>query len=103
MRFKDELQRQLYYRGIIDYCYWEIQEISNHTGKLQSPLEAMIDRATGFDIKKTVEKIDNIKDFVSMIIRCKKKIGYDLKNDKEFLKKLKSIIEQRKADIKPMI
>ncbi len=91
MRFKDELKRQLYYRGQIDYSYWVIQAISDHTGEMKSPLEAMIDKATGFDVHKAVERINEIKYYVSIIIRCKKKLGYDLKNDKEFLKKLKSI------------
>ncbi len=91
MRFKDELQRYLYYVSQIDYCYWVIKEVSKHTGKMESPLEAMIDKATGFDKELVIKQIDEIKYLSSVIIRCKKKLGYDVDNDKKFLKELKKL------------
>ncbi len=94
MRFKDELQRQIYYRGQIDFCYWVIQELAKNKCELQTPLEAMIDKATGFNIQRTIDSIDQIKHMVSSIIRCKKKLGYDPVKDKEFLKKLKDYEKQ---------
>lgn len=34
MKFKDDLQKEIYYRSQIDYCYWMIQEISQHKGEM---------------------------------------------------------------------
>lgn len=91
MRFKDELQRQIYYRSQIDYSYWMIQEISRHNGKMQFPLAAMIDKATGFDKVKILERIDQVKYLVIVIIRCKKKLNYEVDEDKKFLKQLQKL------------
>ena len=88
MKFKDELQKQIYYRSQIDYCYWMIQNISNHKGEIQSPLEAMIDKATGFDKQKVKDALATVIYMVKTIIRCKGKIGYDTATDEEFLAEL---------------
>jgi hypothetical protein len=91
MRFRDSLDRELYYSSQIDFCYWRIQEMSKHTGKMESPLNALIDKATGFDIANTLENITVIRSYVSCIARCKKALGYDPRSDKDFLKKLNEI------------
>ena len=91
MKFKDELQRQIYYRSQIDYSYWMIKEISGHNSKPQSPLEAMVDEATGFSKAKVKERVKEVKYLVSVIIRCKKKLDYDTENDRKLLSKLKKL------------
>lgn len=91
MRFKDDLQRELYYVSQIDYCYWMIQEMSEHKGVMQSPLEAMIDEATGFNKVKVKDQIDTAIYLVTVLIRCKKKLEYDVETDKEFLKEIKKL------------
>jgi hypothetical protein len=88
MRFKDELQEQLYFISQIDYCYWRLQQISEDSSKTESPLAALIDEATGFDKAKIKDLTDQSKYLVSTIIRCKKKLEFDAKGDKELLKKL---------------
>lgn len=95
MRFKDELQQQFYYRSQIDYSYWRIQYISNHSCEIQNPLEAMIDKATGFDKEKVKLKIDEVKYLVKVIIRCKKKIGYDTDRDKKFQTELNKLARKK--------
>lgn len=92
MRFKDELDRQLYYRVQIDYCYWMIQQISKHNAEIQSPLNAMIDRATGFDKAIVKSRIKDVKYCMSVVIRCKEKLGYDTKKDKSFLIEIKKLV-----------
>lgn len=93
MRFKDDLQKEIYYRSQIDYCYWMIQEISQHKGEMQSPLAAMIDEATGFSKAKMKEQIDNAIYLMKVVIRCKPKClaKYDVANDKKFLAELQKL------------
>ena len=91
MRFKDELQRQLYYRSQIDYSYWRIQEISKHNAEMQNPLEALFNKATGFDEAKVLERIKEVKSLAFVIIRCKARLGYDVKSDKQFLYKIRKL------------
>ena len=91
MRFESELQKELYYRSQIYFCYFGIQLISGHMNKPQSPLEAMVDKATGFDKANVKERIKEVRSLIRTIIRCKGKMGYDNSGDKEFLHKLKSL------------
>ena len=65
-----------------------IQEISNHVGKMESPITAMVDAATGFDKERVKMHIKQVKYLAWVIIRCKKKIGYDVTNDRKFLSEL---------------
>lgn len=88
MKFKDDLDRAIWYVSQIDYSYWMLQEISKHSGKMESPLEAMIDRATGFDVEKVRQRINHCILLARTIIRCKTKMGYDAGGDKKFLLKL---------------
>lgn len=86
MRFKDDLERLIYYHSQIDYCYWRISEISKHTGKSECPMDAMVDAATGFDKALVKARIKEVKYLVKTIIRLKPKIGFEPTGDKEFLK-----------------
>lgn len=97
MRFKDELQRQLYYRSQIDYSYWRIQEISKHNAKMQSPLEALIDKASGFEEAQVLERIEEVKYLAQCIIRCKARLGYETKPDKQFLYKIRKLEKETKS------
>lgn len=91
MRFKDDLQRYIYYTSQIDYCYWAIQSISKHTYDACDPLTALIDKATGFDKIKVKNNISNVREAIKTIIRCKKKLSFDTERDEEFLNHLKKI------------
>ena len=97
MRFRDELDRQLYYRSQIDYSYWRIKEISKHNAEMQSPLEALIDKATGFEEAKVLERIEEVKYLASVIIRCKARLGYDTKADKQFLYKIRKLEKETRS------
>ncbi len=97
MRFKDELQRQIYYRSQIDYSYWRIQEISKHNAKMQSPLEALIDKASGFEEAQVLERIEEVKCLASVVIRCKKKLDYETDADKDFLKAIRKLHRETKS------
>lgn len=93
MKFKDDLQKEIHYRSQIDYCYWMLQEISQHHGQMQNPLAAMIDEATGFNKAKVKEKINDCIYLIKTVIRCKPKClaGYDVTEDKKFLKELNKL------------
>ena len=96
MRFKDELQRQIYYRSQIDYSYWRIQEISKHNAEMQNPLDALIDKATGFDEAQVLERIKEVKHLAQCIIRCKARLGYETIPDKQFLYKIRKLEKESK-------
>jgi hypothetical protein len=91
MKFKTELEKQLYYQSQIDYSYWRLKAIYSETGKPQAPLEAMIDKATGFNTVKLKQSIKEIKMLINTIIKCKKELGFDTENDTKSLTELKSI------------
>ena len=90
MRFENDFQRELYYTSQIDCCYFILSEFSKTKDDLRSPIEMMIDKATGFDKKMLLDKVDDVIDLVKTIIRCKKKLECDTDNDAKFLKELRN-------------
>lgn len=96
MRFKDDLQRFIYYKSQIDYCYYAIQEICEQKGELKSPLEMMIDDATGYSKEKLLQRIDEAIYLIKVVIRCKPKCGFEVDSDKKFLSELKKFKNQTK-------
>lgn len=67
MRFKDPIQREIYYRGQIDYCYWYINRIEFDSN---------------FDPLSICKlKIEAIRD----VIRIKKRCGFDYSEDTDSL------------------
>lgn len=71
MRFSDDLQREIYYRSQIDYCYWMLEEISTQPQSKET-------KETSIEMLKC-------------IIKQKPKLGYDVIKDKETLKKVRAI------------
>ncbi len=82
MRFKDPIQREIYYRGQIDYCYWYISRI-----EFDSNFDA---------ISKSKLTIQALRD----IIRMKKRFGFDHEEDEATLKIAISEREKIKVDRK---
>lgn len=82
MRFKDQIQREVYYRGQIDYCYWYISRIEFDSN---------------FDVlSKSKLIIQALRD----IIRMKKRFGFDYSEDEASLKIAISEREKIKVDRK---
>jgi hypothetical protein len=95
VRFKDDLQRWIYYKSQIDYCYFQIKKIQEGLQKPISPIERMVDKATGADIANEIKIVDGLIYLVKTMIRCKCKINEDgIDADKGFLSLLKT---QRKG------
>ncbi len=82
MRFKDPIQREISYRGQIDYCYWYISRIE---------FDSNFD-----DLSICKLKIVAIRD----IIRMKKRFGFDYSEDEASLKIAISEREKIKVDRK---
>lgn len=91
MKFKDALQKELYYRAQIDYYYWLLHEIAEPKDEAKSPIEALIDEATGYNEAKVKQNIKHVKDMVKSIIKWKEKIDCDTEPDKKLLEKLKTL------------
>ncbi len=82
MRFKDQIQREIYYRGQIDYCYWYISRI-----EFDSNFDAL---------SKSKLTVQALRD----IIRMKKRFGFDYTEDDASLKLAISKREKNKFDLK---
>jgi hypothetical protein len=76
--------------AIIGACYFELKGILKtlDDDKRRSPLEILIDRATGFETELITEKIKNSIEILETIIQYKKILDDDFSSDEEFLDKL---------------
>lgn len=91
MRFKDELQKEIYYISQIDYCYWQISEIAKEKYIPVDPITNLINQVTGFTKAQDKSKILELIYLMGVIIRCKTKLGYEVDNDVQFKEKLRGI------------
>ena len=91
MRFQNGLQREIYYIGQIDFCYFALNEMSADSIEKLSPIESMVKSATGMDRHLIEQQITSSIELVKCIIKCKKKLSYDIDADKELLVKLRKI------------
>ena len=101
MMFKNNLEKEIYYRSQIDYCYWRIQDISKHNAAPQSILDALIDKSTGFDKTLVFERIKEVKYLSGVIIRCKSRLGINAKSDSRFLYEIKKLEKEMKNNPLP--
>lgn len=72
----------------IDYCYYMLQEIANEKPEQLSPIEIMIDRASGYGKAKQQETFETAKSLLEEIISSKKIIEADYSKDQIALSKL---------------
>lgn len=96
-KFANAFEKELYYVSQIDFSYWMLKKISNHSSKIENPLNAMIGRATGFDKIKVLQQIKACKYYAGVIIRCKEKLNYETENDKKFLTAIKKLERENPA------
>lgn len=74
--------------GRIDYGYWILNQL-NEQLDYQTPVEKMINVATGFDKETLICAISAVKD----IVKCKKIAGYDNSVDKKYLAQLRKLLK----------
>lgn len=91
MRFENAFQRELYYIGQLDFCYFALKEMSADSVEKLSPIESMVDSATGMDRHLIEQKVSSSIELVKCIIKCKTKLSYDISEDKNLLVKLRKI------------
>lgn len=72
----------------IDYCYYALQEIAFEKPKQLSPIELMIDKASGYDKAQQKEVFESVKSLFEEIIRSKKLIEADYSKDELALYKI---------------
>ena len=96
MRFKDDLQRHLYYVSQIDYCYFCLTKVYEEEDNFDrnKTLNRLIDRATGYDKAEFERTVKNVLYWTMVIIRSKKAIGWDYSLDKDFEKKIKLLVRK---------
>lgn len=69
----------------VDYCYYALQEMSKRLTATQSPLDRMIDNATGYSKAKYQEYKEETIELLEQVIKAKKVIGANYDNDKKAL------------------
>jgi len=70
----------------IDCCYYLLQEAQNKLSKSKSPVEIMIDKATGYDKLEIEQMKKDVIDLLNQIIEAKKIIEVDYDNERKILK-----------------
>lgn len=82
------MDKAIQYIGEIDYCYFCLQEIQKSLSIARSPLERMVDAATGFD----AAQFDRAKKegiyLIKHIIKRKKQIDRDYSGDEKALQEI---------------
>jgi hypothetical protein len=91
MRFASNLQRELYYRAQIDYCYYRLEEIMKSDNN-KSLINRLIDKATGFDKIKSKKEFEECLYLLGVMKRCKNRLGYDTQNESETILALRKTI-----------
>lgn len=80
----------------IDYCYYMINELKRRMEIPLSPLEKMIDVATGYGKAKTQEDIKTCINLLQTIIENKKIIEADYSYDQEMIDGLSELSKKLK-------
>jgi len=83
MRFKDDLQRYIYYHSTIDWCYYVIENLSKSNDSIH-------------------EVTDGVIKMLRYIIKTKPKLNFNTTEDRLKLKELLSFRKQlKKKDNEP--
>lgn len=84
-----ESQETFEAHAAIEYCYWRIKQLGKELNKSQSPLDQMIDDATGYGDKVYQGHKAETIELLESVIENKKIIEADYSGDAEFLEKIK--------------
>ncbi|MES2382351.1 MAG: hypothetical protein V4538_14995 [Bacteroidota bacterium] len=72
----------------VDAGYYLLRQYQEHLSKPQSPIEKMIDEATGYGMERVRRERKEIAEILKDIIKAKKFIEADYSKDEEMLNKL---------------
>lgn len=75
----------------IDMCYYGLKMIHDESFVSKTPIEQMVDKATGFSQAKTKENIKIGIALLKRIIKAKKTIEADFSGDENMLNALKKL------------
>ena len=81
----------------IEGCYFLINKIQENLKREDSPIEIMIDRASGFSQYQAIKEGRFLIQTLKTIISCKKKIEADYSVDEELLNELLKLKLSKKA------
>ncbi len=77
--------------AVIDFCYFELQEIGKELSKPQHALEIMIDNSTGYREARNKELTETSISLLEQVIENKKIVEADYSGDLKTLNKLKEL------------
>lgn len=89
MKFRDDLQKWIYYHGQIDLGYYLLSEMSKEMNLPKHPLILAIDEATGASGDRFKNNKAAALKLIKDIIRQKKIYNYDTMIDEKFLSEIK--------------
>lgn len=85
------MDKTIQYIGEIDYCYSWLQEIQKSLSINRSPLERMVDVATGFDASQFDKAKKEGIYLIKHIIKRKKQIESDWSGDEKALQEIMNL------------
>ncbi len=98
MEFKNDLEKEMYYSGELSYCYFCLKQFLKTSDTKKSPIDFLISKSIkSLDKDEFLEEIETITYLVSTIIKCKKELGYEVDDDKKFLKTVRSFKKNIKS------
>ena len=74
--------------SIIDLCYYRLRDILKEIEKPKTGIQILIEKSTGYDIAKMKEWKDTSIELLEQIIKAKKIIEADYKNDVKMLEEI---------------
>lgn len=83
----------------IDMHYYFIEDMQKEWNKPLSPIEAAIDKATGYDVERIKKIKEKLIYALEQIIKNKKIIEADYSGDEKMLKALQTLSHEDEAEI----
>lgn len=78
--------------AIIDYCHYMLAEIQKDMNKKRSPIDIMIDNASGYSKAKADEVSNQIISLFEEIIKNKRILGAPISGNVKSLKEIKKMV-----------
>lgn len=75
----------------LDFYYYRIAQLERELNKSRSPIEIMIDGATGADVENSIKIKNEVIVFLKNIIECKKKIEADYVAEEKLIQNLQTL------------
>jgi hypothetical protein len=84
--------------AVIDYCYYCLRDLTAKLGFPKSPIDRLVDEATGASKTETYSAAMSAIDMLEEVIKAKQVIDADYSADIEAIKVIKEIADRCKSN-----